>query len=80
MLKILVFERDFPGITAARPENAKVGRRCKESVHLLPLDKISNICFSATYFPTWNFSYFCLQWSPRPDLGWRVCRLDTDST
>ena len=70
MLKTLVFERDFPGITAAWPENAKVGRRCKESVHLLPLDKISNIIFSATYFPTWNFSYFCLKWSPRPDLGW----------
>ena len=73
MLKTLVFERDFPGITAAWPENAKVGRRCKESVHLLPLDKISNIIFSATYFATWNFSYFCLLWSPRQGLGWGGC-------
>ena len=48
MLKTIVFERDFPGITAVWPENSKVDRGRKESVDLLPLDKISNLIFSAT--------------------------------
>ena len=47
MLKTLVFERVFPGITATWLENTKVGRRCKESIDLLPLDQISNLCCSA---------------------------------